>query len=326
MLKVQALEKSYGKQNVLINFNLEVQNGEIISLLGSSGSGKTTFLRLVSGLEIPDSGQIILNEKFVNDKNTFVRPERRDCSLVFQDYALFPNMSVYENIYFGKNSDQNKKKVEQLIKITDIEKIMNKFPHQCSGGEQQRVALVRSLAVNPSLVLMDEPLSNLDYNLKTNLGALIRKLLKEFKTTAVIVTHDISDAMEISDKIAIIDEGTVVQEGSPDEVYTNPKSKKIALLFGETNFVPLKIFPESQSHFYDFKTKDDWISIRPDQFAIYDENNSKGKKVFSGKIKHIKKIGSKSKLELKCDNISLNILLNTYLDLSVGDKLNVIVL
>ena len=100
MLKVQALGKSYGKQNVLINFNLEVQNGEIISLLGSSGSGKTTFLRLVAGLEIPDSGQIILNEKFVNDKNTFVRPERRDCSLVFQDYALFPNMSVHENIFF----------------------------------------------------------------------------------------------------------------------------------------------------------------------------------------------------------------------------------
>ena len=326
MLKVQALGKSYGKQNVLINFNLEVQNGEIISLLGSSGSGKTTFLRLVAGLEIPDSGQIILNEKFVNDKNTFVRPERRDCSLVFQDYALFPNMSVHENIFFGKNSDQNKKKIEQLIKITDIEKIMNKFPHQCSGGEQQRVALVRSLAVNPSLVLMDEPLSNLDYNLKTNLGALIRKLLKEFKTTAVIVTHDISDAMEISDKIAIIDEGTVVQEGSPDEVYTNPKSKKIALLFGETNFIPLKIFPESQSHFYDSKTKEDWISIRPDQFAIFDEKNSKGKKFFSGKIKFIRKIGSRSKIELKCDNISLNISLNTYLNLSVGEKLKVIVL
>ena len=165
MLKTQELSKSYGKQDVLTNFNLNIKSGEIISIVGSSGSGKTTLLRLISGLELPDSGQIILKDKVVNSENTFIQPEDRDCSLVFQDYALFPNMSMHQNIYFGKNSIHNKEKIGQLIQITDIQKIMGKFPHQCSGGEQQRVALVRSLAINPSLILMDEPLSNLDLSL-----------------------------------------------------------------------------------------------------------------------------------------------------------------
>ena len=182
MLQIQGISKSYGKQNVLQNFNLDVDNGEIISVVGSSGSGKTTLLRLISGLESPDSGQITLKNKTVNSDNIFTRPEDRDCSLVFQDYALFPNMSMRQNIYFGKNSESNREKIEQLIEITDIESILEKFPHQCSGGEQQRVALVRSLAIDPSLVLMDEPLSNLDQSLKANLALVIRKLLKKFKS------------------------------------------------------------------------------------------------------------------------------------------------
>ena len=195
MLQIQGISKSYGKQNVLRNFNLDIESGEIISVVGSSGSGKTTLLRLISGLEMPDNGQITLKNKIVSSDNNFVRPEDRDCSLVFQDYALFPNMSMRQNIYFGKNSESNKEKIEQLIGITDIENILEKFPHQCSGGEQQRVALVRSLAIDPSLVLMDEPLSNLDQSLKANLTLIIRNLLKKFKITAIIVTHDIMDAM-----------------------------------------------------------------------------------------------------------------------------------
>ena len=204
MLKTHGLSKTYGEQNVLINFNLEIESGEIISVVGGSGSGKTTLLRIISGLELPDNGQIILNNDIINGENIFVPPEKRDCSLVFQDYALFPKISMHQNIYFGKNSNSNKERVEELIRVTKIEKILNKFPHECSGGEQQRVALVRSLAVNPSLIMMDEPLSNLDYNLKSNLGSMVRRLLKKFKTTAIIVTHDIMDAMKISDRIIVI--------------------------------------------------------------------------------------------------------------------------
>ena len=321
MLQIQGISKSYGKQNVLRNFNLDIESGEIISVVGSSGSGKTTLLRLISGLEMPDNGQITLKNKIVSSDNNFVRPEDRDCSLVFQDYALFPNMSMRQNIYFGKNSESNKEKIEQLIEITGIENILEKFPHQCSGGEQQRVALVRSLAIDPSLVLMDEPLSNLDYNLKANLALVIRNLLKKFKITAIIVTHDIMDAMEMSDRIIVIDKGEVMQNGLPNELYNNPQSKKIALLFGDTNFIPLEMFPDSKNKFYDTETNKDWISIRPNQLSLYDEDLASGKKVFVGKIESIREVASEHKIELECKALSLKASLSSQIKLSIGQEL-----
>ena len=321
MLQIQGISKSYGKQNVLRNFNLDIESGEIISVVGSSGSGKTTLLRLISGLEMPDNGQITLKNKIVSSDNNFVRPEDRDCSLVFQDYALFPNMSMRQNIYFGKNSESNKEKIEQLIEITGIENILEKFPHQCSGGEQQRVALVRSLAIDPSLVLMDEPLSNLDFNLKANLALVIRNLLKKFKITAIIVTHDIMDAMEMSDRIIVIDKGEVMQNGLPNELYNNPQSKKIALLFGDTNFIPLDMFPDSKNNFFDTETNKDWISIRPNQFSLYDEDLASGKKVFVGKIESIREVASEYKIELECKNLSLKVSLSSQIELSIGQEL-----
>ena len=321
MLQIQGISKSYGKQNVLRNFNLDIESGEIISVVGSSGSGKTTLLRLISGLEMPDNGQITLKNKIVSSDNNFVRPEDRDCSLVFQDYALFPNMSMRQNIYFGKNSESNKEKIEQLIEITDIQNILEKFPHQCSGGEQQRVALVRSLAIDPSLVLMDEPLSNLDYNLKANLALVIRNLLKKFKITAIIVTHDIMDAMEMSDRIIVIDKGEVMQNGLPNELYNNPQSKKIALLFGDTNFIPLDMFPDSKNKFFDDETNKDWISIRPNQFSLYDEDLASGKKVFVGKIESIREVASEHKIELECKDLLLKVSLSSQIELSIGQEL-----
>lgn len=325
MLSIHELSKRYDKEDVLINFNLDIESREIISVVGGSGSGKTTLLRLISGLVLPDNGKIILNNTIVNDKDVFVLPENRDCSLVFQDYALFPNMSMRDNIYFGKNSNQNKERVEKLIRVTKVEKILNKFPHECSGGEQQRVALVRSLAINPSLVLMDEPLSNLDYNLKSNLRLMIKKLLKKFKTTAVIVTHDINDAMEMSDKIIVIDKGKVIQKGPPDEIYNNPTSKKVALLFGKTNFIPLKMLPDSKSYFFDDETKESMISIRPNQFIIYDKIMKYKGKIFIGKIKSLKRLASEFKLELQCNSLLLYISLNSSTELLIGQELKVII-
>ena len=325
MLNIHQLSKRYDKEDVLINFNLDIESREIISVVGGSGSGKTTLLRLISGLVLPDNGKIILNNTIVNDKDVFVPPENRDCSLVFQDYALFPNMSMRDNIYFGKNSNQNKERVEKLIRVTKVEKILNKFPHECSGGEQQRVALVRSLAIDPSLVLMDEPLSNLDYNLKSNLRSMIKKLLKKFKTTAVIVTHDINDAMEMSDKIIVIDEGKVIQKGPPGEIYNNPTSKKVALLFGKTNFIPLKMLPDSKNYFFDDETKESIISIRPNQFIIYDKIMKYKGKIFIGKIKSLKRLASEFKLELQCNNLLLYVSLNASTELLIGQELKVII-
>ena len=326
MLTIQGLNKSYGEQNVLNDIHLNVETGEIISVVGSSGSGKTTLLRLVSGLEIPESGEIILNDKIVNNQNVFVAPEKRNCSLVFQDYALFPNMSMYENIYFGKDSSTNIDRVKQLIDITDIKKIMEKFPHECSGGEQQRVALVRSLAINPKIILMDEPLSNLDYDLKENLGTVIRKIIKKFNTTAIIVTHDINDAMKISDRIVVLDDGNIVQIGLPNELYNNPKSKKVALLFGETNFIPLSMIPDEKNYFIDSETKQSFISVRPNQFKIFNKNSLGSENVFSGEIQSIKEVASKIQIELKCENLFLTIFLDRSENLIQGQELKVIVI
>ena len=326
MLTIQGLNKSYGEQNVLNDIHLNVETGEIISVVGSSGSGKTTLLRLVSGLEIPESGEIILNDKIVNNQNVFVAPEKRNCSLVFQDYALFPNMSMYENIYFGKDSSTNIDRVKQLIDITDIKKIMEKFPHECSGGEQQRVALVRSLAINPKIILMDEPLSNLDYDLKENLGTVIRKIIKKFNTTAIFVTHDINDAMKISDRIVVLDDGSIVQIGLPNELYNNPKSKKVALLFGEPNFIPLSMMPDEKNYFIDSKTKQSFISVRPNQFKIFNKNSLGSENVFSGEIQSIKEVASKIQIELKCENLFLTIFLDRSENLIQGQELKVIVI
>ncbi len=325
MLSIRGLNKSFDNQKVIKQLNLNVQRGEIISIVGSSGSGKTTLLRLVSGLEIPDSGQIILNDQDVNSANIYVPPERRDCSLVFQDYALFPNMTMLQNIYFGRNSSKNKARIKYLIKITKIEKVIDKFPHECSGGEQQRVALVRSMAINPSLILMDEPLSNLDYNLKANLGMIIRELIKELKTTAIIVTHDIIDAMKISDKIVVLDDGQIIQKGPPNEIYNNPNSKKVALLFGETNFIPLSMFPHEKNYFIDGVSNIPLISIRPSQFSVFDENMVAKGKVFSGEIHSLNKIGSKIRIELKCDDLIIYISLNNSEKLVIGQKIKVMV-
>ncbi len=323
MLIIRSLNKTFSNQNVINQLNLKVQSGEIISVVGSSGSGKTTLLRLVSGLEIPDSGQIILNNQSVNGDKTYVPPEKRDCSLVFQDYALFPNMTMRQNIYFGKNSSKNKARVEYLINITKLEKVIDKYPHECSGGEQQRVALVRSMAINPSLILMDEPLSNLDYNLKSSLGIIIRRFIKEFSTTAIIVTHDIFDAMKISDKMVVLDDGKISQKGLPNEIYNNPNSKKVALLFGETNFIPLSMFPNQKNYFIDTVSNTPLVSIRPNQFSIFDPNTDLAGKVFSGEIRSLKKIGTNTRIELKCDDLSLNISLNNSEKLEIGQTIKV---
>ncbi|MFL3007446.1 MAG: ABC transporter ATP-binding protein [Candidatus Neomarinimicrobiota bacterium] len=323
MLKVENLHKSYGKEKVLHGVNLHINSGEIVTIVGSSGSGKTTLLRLISGLEIPDSGKIVIKENEVNSSSTFSSPEKRNCSLVFQDYALFPNMSMFDNIYFGRGSKENKEKVEDLINITNIENILDKFPHECSGGEQQRVALVRSMAIQPELILMDEPLSNLDYHLKSKISTLICEIIKKFKTTAVIVTHDIMDAMKISDRIIVFGSGNIIQDGTPNEIYDRPNSKEVALLFGQTNFIPLELFPESKYYFMDITTEKSFIPIRPEQFVIYDENFATNRMVFSGKINSIKKIGSNYNIELITKDLSLLIQLTGLVNLKTGQEIKV---
>ena len=177
ILSVSNLSKAYNNIHALNGLSFECIKGEIVSVVGSSGSGKSTLLKLIAGLEIPDSGKIVLKDKTINDGYIFVQPEKRDCDIVFQDFSLFPNLTVDENIYFGKDARSNKSMVNELVSLANISDTLSRYPHQISGGQQQRVALVRALANNPSLLLMDEPLSHLDSALKENVRSELLSLI-----------------------------------------------------------------------------------------------------------------------------------------------------
>ena len=176
MLSLKNISKKYDDTTILEDISFTCEKGDIVGLIGSSGSGKTTLLRIISGLETPDSGTIKLNNEMVNDKLLCKSPEKRDCSLVFQDFALFPNMTINDNIFFGKDSIKNNELIHDLIQFCDLESLLDRYPHEISGGEQQRVALVRALSINPSLLLLDEPLSHLDNDLKQNIRNELIKL------------------------------------------------------------------------------------------------------------------------------------------------------
>jgi len=286
LLSVSNIIKTFNQREspVLNEISFNCAQGQILGIIGSSGSGKTTLLRIISGLDIPNSGEIILNDKLINGQNNYITPEERDCTLVFQDFALFPNMTVRENISFGKNALNNLERVQKLLKLTKIEELENRYPHEISGGEQQRVALVRALVTKPSLLLMDEPLSHLDQELRDNVRFDLINLFRETKTTVLFVSHDTEDAMAMADKIVVLNDGKVDQIGTPMEIYSNPVNKYVALLFGKTNLVPLDIIPNAKHYFFDSELDKEVISVRPHQWKIVNDESSENSSSLSCKI------------------------------------------
>lgn len=237
-VKLVNLCKSFNKIKVLNNMNLDIKEGEIVSLLGPSGCGKSTTLKLIAGILHPDCGDILLNNESVLD----IPIGKRDTVIVFQDYLLFPHMTLYENIEFGLkmkkiNRDIRKNKVNELINLVKLEGYENKYPNELSGGQQQRVAIARSLAINPKVLLLDEPFSNLDINLRNEMREFVLRLQKHLKITTILVTHDKEEALVMSDRIAVMLNGEVKQFDTPDNLYENPKSKEVANIFGEKNYL-----------------------------------------------------------------------------------------
>ncbi|UDN58370.1 MULTISPECIES: ABC transporter ATP-binding protein [unclassified Clostridioides] len=237
-VKLINLCKSFNKIKVLNNMNLDIKEGEIVSLLGPSGCGKSTTLKLIAGILHPDCGDILLNNESVLD----IPIGKRDTVIVFQDYLLFPHMTLYENIEFGLkmkkiNKNIRKSRVNELINLVKLKGYENKYPNELSGGQQQRVAIARSLAINPKVLLLDEPFSNLDINLRNEMREFVLGLQKHLKITTILVTHDKEEALMMSDRIAVMLNGEVKQFDTPDNLYENPKSKEVANIFGEKNYL-----------------------------------------------------------------------------------------
>lgn len=230
------ISKSFADQPVLFDINLTIRNGEFITLLGPSGCGKTTLLRLISGFETPSSGTIKLNGRDI----TMLSPEARHVNTVFQSYALFPHMSVYENVAFGLRCVGESKttidsRVREMLSIVKLEKFMHRMPRDLSGGQQQRVAIARALVNHPAVLLLDEPLSSLDYRLRIELQLELKQLQRKLGITFIFVTHDQQEALSMSDRVVVLADGQIQQVGTPRNVYESPVSLSVAKFIGEVN-------------------------------------------------------------------------------------------
>jgi iron(III) transport system ATP-binding protein len=243
-LTVEQLSVSYGHTEVVRSASFTLQCGEIGSLLGPSGCGKTTLLRAIAGFEEPDSGRILINGIRVNNSRHIIPPEQREIGMVFQEHALFPHLSVTDNIGFGlsrwSRSERNQRIVE-LLEMIGLPQSGKAYPHQLSGGQQQRIALARALAPRPKLLLLDEPFSNLDVELRTSLARELRDILKQEQTTALLVTHDQNEAFAMADQIGVINQGRIEQWDSAYNLYHAPRTRFVADFIGEGVFLPGRV-------------------------------------------------------------------------------------
>jgi iron(III) transport system ATP-binding protein len=244
VLELEGLTRAYENEDAVEDVTLAVEEGELLTLLGPSGCGKTTTLRLLAGLERPSEGEVRIDGERVTGDGEFVPAERRDVGLVFQDFALFPHLTVAENIGFGledRSSDEREARIDELLELVGLEDHRDKQPERLSGGQQQRVALARSLAPEPAVLLLDEPFSNLDVRLRIEMREEVREILKEAGVTAISVTHDQEEALSISDRVAIMNDGRLEQVGTPELVFENPESRFVASFLGRASFLPGRV-------------------------------------------------------------------------------------
>ena len=231
-----------GEVTAVNGVSLSIERGQLVTLLGPSGCGKTTTLRLIAGFEFPTAGRILLDGQVVND----LPPHRRDMSMVFQSYAIFPHLNVFENVAYGLNvqkrpRDEIKRRVARVLELVELTGLEKRAPNQLSGCQQQRVALARALIMEPKVLLMDEPLSNLDAKLREQMRGEIRRIQRRLGITSVYVTHDKIEAMTLSDQIVVINQGKIEQIGSPTEIYRRPQTRFVADFIGRANFVEAKV-------------------------------------------------------------------------------------
>jgi ABC-type Fe3+/spermidine/putrescine transport system ATPase subunit len=267
-IEARSVSKRYGEVRALDDVNLSISNGELFTVLGPSGCGKTTFLRTVAGFELVDAGRI-----FFDDVNVTMLPaHKRNAGMVFQNYALWPHMSVFDNVAYGLKvrkvgKSEAKERVERMLALVKLEGMGDRTPHQLSGGQQQRVALARALVINPGVLLLDEPLSNLDAKLRLEMRTEIRRIQRDLGITTLYVTHDQEEAMSISDRIAVMYMGKVVQVDSPRDLYFRPKSQFVSEFIGQGTFLKGKVSAR-EGGLYLVKVEDSVLKATPSDPAV----------------------------------------------------------
>lgn len=311
-LKLSALVKRFGDFTAVDEVSIEIEDGAFFSLLGSSGCGKTTILRMIAGFEKPTEGDILINGKSII--NTSI--EKREIGVVFQNYALFPHMKIYDNIAYGlRVRKKSKKEIEDTINyyvsLMGLSKLKNRYPYELSGGQQQRVALARALSIKPKLLLLDEPLSNLDVKLRVEMREELMRIKAIEKITMVYVTHDQSEALYLADKIAVMKYGKIYQFGTPKEIYYRPENEFTAGFIGETNIIKkkrLKLLASNIDEYIKEYDDEQSFSLRPENIYCragkdtFDKKKENKYFVIKGKLLNSRFFGSFSTFVVKVDD------------------------
>lgn len=309
------------KVNVLDNLNLDIEKGELLSLLGPSGCGKSTTLRLIAGFVNIKSGEFILDNKRMND----IAVNKRNFGIVFQSYALFPHLTVFDNVAFGLKMKKMPKndieiKVNEMLEICELTKFKDRFPKEMSGGQRQRVALARALVIEPKLLLLDEPLSNLDAQLRIQMRNEIRRIQQKLGITAIFVTHDQEECFAISDKVAVMKDGKIEQFGTPDEIYKNPVSEYVAKFVGFKNFIKYEDYKNNFKNISILDENVNLICIRSEDIRVVENECSD---FIDGEINLITFLGNKYEYNIntKIGDIVLNV--DNTSKHKIGDKIKI---
>ena len=289
-VSIRHITKKFGENTVLADFNEDFRDGEFVTLLGPSGCGKTTMLRIIAGFEKPTDGELYIDGKLVSGGKTFVPPEKRGIGMVFQSYAVWPHMNVFDNVAYPlkiqkKGRDEIRAAVERVLGIVHLSQYAERLPNQLSGGQQQRVALARALVAEPGLLLLDEPLSNLDAKLRESMRFEIKEIQERTGITVVYVTHDQTEAMAMSDRIFLINRGVVQQSGTPEDIYNRPENQFVADFLGKVDFFRGEVrdgrivFPEMGGQSLPYRgerTGRVEAAIRPENFTLLEDGELEG--------------------------------------------------
>ncbi len=318
-INIEHAVKKYGDTTVIPDLSVSVKNGEFFTLLGPSGCGKTTLLRMIAGFNTVEGGYFKFNDKIIND----MEPGKRDIGMVFQNYAIFPNMTVRKNVEFGlkyKNvpKEQRSKEADKFLKLVHVDQYADRMPERLSGGQQQRVALARALVIKPEVLLMDEPLSNLDAKLRVEMRTVIKNIQKDVGITTVYVTHDQEEAMAVSDRIAVMNKGVIRHCGEPKNIYLRPANLFVATFIGKSNVIEGKLVMKDGVCLLEFpggyqvevpailkkeqKNRPVTVSVRPEEFVLEPYSDGKrGQGIIATVQDHVF-LGSNTHYFLKMEN------------------------